>query len=64
MNILIHLNILTTLVLSHGPFGGVLLAAISLDANNGIFPVAVGIAEIENKDNWTWFLTNLEEMVG
>lgn len=43
-----------------GPFGGVLLAAISLDGNNGLFPVAIAIVEVECKDSWLFFLHHLD----
>ena len=33
-----------------GPFGGVLLAAIRLDGNNGLFLIAVGVVESEGRD--------------
>jgi len=36
-----------------GPYGGVLLSAISLDGNNGLFPLAIAIVEAENRDSWT-----------
>ncbi|KAK4409041.1 hypothetical protein Sango_0485100 [Sesamum angolense] len=36
-----------------GSFGGVLLAAIGLDGNNGLFPVAFAIAESERKESWS-----------
>ena len=36
--------------------GGVLLAALSLDGNCGLFPIAVAIVELENGDSWGWFL--------
>ncbi|KAH9696873.1 SWIM-type domain-containing protein [Citrus sinensis] len=42
-------------------FGGVLLSAVSLDANNGIFPLAFCICEVECKDSWLWFLGLLKE---
>ena len=42
-----------------GPYDSILLVAIGLDANLQFFPVAFGIVEIENKDNWQWFLTQL-----
>nr|XP_027120629.1 uncharacterized protein LOC113737633 [Coffea arabica] len=35
-----------------GPFGGVLLTAVTLDANNSIFPIAFAVAESENKETW------------
>ncbi|KAF8400180.1 hypothetical protein HHK36_013476 [Tetracentron sinense] len=34
-----------------GPYGGVLLAAIALDGNNGLFPVAFAIVEGETKES-------------
>ena len=39
-----------------GPFPGQLLTAVSIDPNNGIYPLAYGIVETENTDSWTWFL--------
>ena len=38
-----------------GPYKGVLLTAMALDANNGYFPITYGIVEKENKDNWEYF---------
>ena len=32
------------------PFGGVLLAIIGLDGNNGLFPIAVGVVESEGRE--------------
>ncbi|KAK4404611.1 hypothetical protein Sango_0829700 [Sesamum angolense] len=46
-----------------GPFGGVLLAAIGLDGNNGLFPVAFAIVESECKESWTFFFENLSMLV-
>ena len=43
-----------------GPFRGVLLAAISLDGNNDLFPVAITIVEVECKDSWLFFLHHLD----
>ncbi|KAH9649573.1 SWIM-type domain-containing protein [Citrus sinensis] len=37
-------------------YGGVLLAAVSMDANNGMVPLAIAVCEIENTKTWTWFL--------
>ncbi|KAK9188109.1 hypothetical protein WN944_019508 [Citrus x changshan-huyou] len=45
-------------------FGGILLTAVTLDANNGIFPLAVCICEVECKDSWKWFLELLKEHLG
>ncbi|KAK1591388.1 hypothetical protein Q3G72_006827 [Acer saccharum] len=43
-----------------GPCGGILLSALSLDANSGLFPLAVCICEKETKYSWMWFLNNLK----
>ena len=37
-------------------FGGVLLSAIAIDVDGGIFPLAYCVCESENTDNWSWFL--------
>ena len=34
------------------PFRGVLLSAVSLDANNELFPLAVCICEKETQESW------------
>ncbi|XP_024047669.1 uncharacterized protein LOC102621741 isoform X2 [Citrus sinensis] len=44
-----------------GPFGGVLLSAVALDANGGIFPIAICICESECADSWKWFLAIMSE---
>ncbi|XP_008245107.1 PREDICTED: uncharacterized protein LOC103343214 [Prunus mume] len=35
-----------------------------VDGNNGLFPIAYAVAEIENKDSWIWFLSLLIEDLG
>jgi len=47
-----------------GPYGGVLLFAMSLDGNNGLFPVVFALVEVENTNSWSWFLELLELCVG
>ncbi|XP_024033163.1 uncharacterized protein LOC112095457 [Citrus clementina] len=37
-------------------YGGVLLAAVSMDTNNGMIPLAIVVCEIENTETWIWFL--------
>lgn len=44
-----------------GSFGGVLLSAVALDANGGIFPIAICICESECADSWKWFLAIMSE---
>lgn len=39
-----------------GPFGGQLLAAIGVDANDGMYPINWAVVEAENTESWTWFL--------
>ncbi|GKC40235.1 mutator type transposase [Tanacetum coccineum] len=44
-----------------GNYPGQMITAVSVDVNNGIYPVAYGIVESESKDSWTWFLSCLED---
>ncbi|XP_028098382.1 uncharacterized protein LOC114298077 [Camellia sinensis] len=46
-----------------GPNGGVLISAVALDGNNGLFPLALAIVEGECKDNWFFFLHNLRTII-
>lgn len=46
------------------PFGGILLVAIAKDPNDQYFPLVVAVVECENKDSWTWFMTNLLDDIG
>ncbi|CAK9154858.1 unnamed protein product [Ilex paraguariensis] len=47
-----------------GLYGGVLLVDVALNGNNGLFPVAYGVAKNERTDNWTFFLGHLAEIIG
>ncbi|TXG73265.1 hypothetical protein EZV62_001844 [Acer yangbiense] len=42
-------------------YGGVLLSACAMDADNGIFPLAYCVVESENTDSWSFFLQFLRE---
>ena len=44
--------------------GQQILAATSRDGNNNIFPIAFGVVDKEDTDNWTWFLTQLRIVIG
>ena len=44
-----------------GPHKGQLLAAVSVDANNSIYPIAYAVVESECYDTWVWFLEFLLE---
>ena len=46
------------------PYGGILLVAISRDANDQYFPLAYAVMESEIKDSWTWFIDRLLNDVG
>jgi hypothetical protein len=42
-------------------YRGQLLAAVGIDPNNCIFPIAVACVEVEDTANWTWFLETLKK---
>ena len=46
-----------------GQYKGTLLVAIATDANNRVFPLAFDLVEVENNDNWEWFLPLLRTKV-
>ncbi|KAL5578638.1 hypothetical protein UlMin_011080 [Ulmus minor] len=47
-----------------GQYRGVLLVATAQDGNGQCYPLAWGIVDSENEDAWTWFLTQLKEIIG
>ncbi|XP_026411026.1 uncharacterized protein LOC113306286 [Papaver somniferum] len=46
-----------------GIFRGTLMAATCVNRNDGFYPYAFAIILSENKDNWFWFLDNLQQVV-
>ncbi|CAA7048313.1 unnamed protein product [Microthlaspi erraticum] len=44
-----------------GKIKGEVLTAVGRDANDKMFPVAWAIVSVENKPNWEWFMTLLQE---
>ncbi|KAA8538993.1 hypothetical protein F0562_025685 [Nyssa sinensis] len=47
-----------------GPYSGVLLAAVALDGNNGLFPIVIGVVESEGRESWGFFLKHLSTIIG
>ncbi|XP_062114620.1 uncharacterized protein LOC133825730 [Humulus lupulus] len=45
-------------------YGGQMLYAVTLDANNHLYPVAFGIVDSENHDSWKYFMSKLKEAIG
>ena len=43
-----------------GKARGILLTALSMDANDSLYPIAFALVEIENIHNWRWFLEALQ----
>ncbi|XP_026458778.1 uncharacterized protein LOC113359341 [Papaver somniferum] len=46
-----------------GRFRGTLMAASCVNGNDGFYPYPFAIVLSENKDNWFWFLDNLQQVV-
>ncbi|XP_021735263.1 uncharacterized protein LOC110701949 [Chenopodium quinoa] len=46
-----------------GNYGGVLLSAVALDANNELFPFAWAIVSVEDTENWKFFLWHLKNLL-
>jgi hypothetical protein len=42
-------------------YKGQLLTAVAIDPNDCIFPIAMGLCEVECTRSWEWFLTTLKE---
>ncbi|KAK7305535.1 hypothetical protein VNO77_43441 [Canavalia gladiata] len=47
-----------------GYYGGILLSAVGQDSNNHIWVIAYAVVDVENKENWTWFLDLLHNDLG
>ncbi|KAH9648644.1 SWIM-type domain-containing protein [Citrus sinensis] len=47
-----------------GLYKGVLLSAVSIDPNNGIYPLAMCVVESENTNSWVYFMNKLYEQIG
>ncbi|XP_071932956.1 uncharacterized protein [Coffea arabica] len=47
----------------YGKYKGAILIAVSVDANNQLFPLAFSIMDSENNDSWGWFMACIREFV-
>ena len=47
----------------HSWFQGILLTATATDAEGQLFPLAFGVVDIEDKQNWIWFLEQLRTVL-
>ena len=47
-----------------GKYKGILFIATAMDGNDKIFPIAFGVGHLENDRCWTWFLTELRNVIG
>ncbi|KAG8385982.1 hypothetical protein BUALT_Bualt03G0101700 [Buddleja alternifolia] len=47
-----------------GPYGGILLTAVSVDPNNSLYPIAYVVVSGETKEAWEWFLWLLKADLG
>ncbi|XP_021759165.1 uncharacterized protein LOC110724075 [Chenopodium quinoa] len=46
-----------------GNYGGILLFAVGLDGNNEIYPIALAIVSVEDKESWSYFFWHLYNIV-
>jgi hypothetical protein len=42
-------------------YRGQLLCAVGIDPNDCILPIAIAAVEVEDTENWTWFLETLKK---
>ncbi|PHU08519.1 hypothetical protein BC332_20379 [Capsicum chinense] len=47
----------------YAKYQGTLLAAVGVDGNDGVFPLAFAVVDEETNDNWHWFLSELKSAV-
>ncbi|KAK3189599.1 hypothetical protein Dsin_029160 [Dipteronia sinensis] len=47
-----------------GKYQGTMFVACCMDGNNQIYPLAFGYGDSENDASWSWFLTELHDVIG
>ncbi|CAA0824262.1 Unknown protein, partial [Striga hermonthica] len=47
-----------------GKYKGIIFVAATLDGNNQIFSLTVGIGDVKRRETWSWFLTQLKRAHG
>ncbi|KAB1223950.1 hypothetical protein CJ030_MR2G026937 [Morella rubra] len=47
-----------------GKYLGGLFCAAAVDADDALFPLAIGIVDEESDDNWMWFMSELRRLLG
>ncbi|KAK4395264.1 hypothetical protein Sango_1680700 [Sesamum angolense] len=45
-------------------YGGQLLVAVGRDGNDNMFPIAMAVVQVENRETWSWFLTEMLDDIG
>ncbi|XP_020699115.1 uncharacterized protein LOC110111540 [Dendrobium catenatum] len=46
-----------------GKYRGTLLAAVGIDGNGGLFPLAFAVVESESNESWIWFLQKIQHLL-
>uniref|UniRef100_A0A1J3EJ93 SWIM-type domain-containing protein n=1 Tax=Noccaea caerulescens TaxID=107243 RepID=A0A1J3EJ93_NOCCA len=47
-----------------GKYLGAILCAAAVDADEGLFPLAIAVVDNESNENWSWFLSELRKLLG
>ena len=47
-----------------GKYNSIIFVATTIDGNKQIFPLAYGFGDEENDRSWTWFLEQLDNVIG
>ena len=50
--------------LSKELYHGRIFVATYLDGNNQLYPIAIGVLDLENKNAWEWFMMKLHRVIG